>query len=489
MPTNKRLIQFMVAIGLAFSLAACYRTAPERQAEVASVDAVAGKKLTAKMVEEAYVWGLPIVSMYRYMETMGTAVNAINQLHHNRNLTPPGMLVGNPNRDTLYSYGWFDLADGPIVVSLPDFDDRYFVWQLTDMYAHNFHNVGSHLREGPTEKYRSGYTFALVGPDWAGELPEGLDGVRAPVRMIHSLVRIAVQNLAEDIAAANRLQDKIATMPLADWVAGKRQTVQKLPTSPAPLYREVLAFGRGVTGADQRNPDFFSVLADAISINRPYAPWDIAMAEGTLAALGVSPGQSFDFNAFDSDTQGLILDAQKLAYDQVKDLGNGGYGPEINGWQYGPPNHGNWGDDFIRRAFATHTGGMWPTNNNSTYAKIFKDSDGKRLTGEQRYRFHFAAGELPPVTAFWSFTVYDPGTADLYPNAEGRYVVGSNHPETVFGEDGSLDILFSHQRPDNVEAVNWLPIPEGEFTLSARFYAPMADVLSLEYKLSPLKRI
>ena len=74
---------------------------------------------------------------------------------HNRVPIDPGQFTGGPNRDGLYSLGWFYLDDEPIVVSLPDFGDRYFVWQMTDMYSHNFHNVGSDLREGPVEQYQS----------------------------------------------------------------------------------------------------------------------------------------------------------------------------------------------------------------------------------------------------------------------------------------------------------------------------------------------
>jgi hypothetical protein len=125
------------------------------------------------MVEEAYIWGLPIVAMYRYTVAMGSNVDGISQLYHSRRLFEPGVLPGGANRDTLYSFGWFDLSDEPYIVSLPDFGDRYFVWQLTDMYGVNFANVGSHLLEGPVEKYRHGYTFMLVAPEWQGQVPEG----------------------------------------------------------------------------------------------------------------------------------------------------------------------------------------------------------------------------------------------------------------------------------------------------------------------------
>ena len=109
-------------------------------------------EITKEQVAEAYVWGLGIVAMYRYYGIMVEKFGAINQLHHSREPIEPGHFTGGPNRDGLYSFGWFHLDDEPIVVSLPAFGESYFVWKMTDMYAHNFHNVGSHLREGLVEQ-------------------------------------------------------------------------------------------------------------------------------------------------------------------------------------------------------------------------------------------------------------------------------------------------------------------------------------------------
>ena len=51
------------------------------------------------------------------------------------------------------------------------------------------------------------------------------------------------------------------------------------------------------------------------------------------------------------------------------------------------------------------------------------DSQGQPLHGSQRYRLHFAAGELPPVKAFWSVTAY--GADDfLIANPLNRYALG-----------------------------------------------------------------
>jgi hypothetical protein len=439
--------------------------------------------LTREVVEEAYTWGLGIVAMYRYTEKMGTRVDGINQVFHNRGLFEPGQLPGGANRDTLYSFGWFDLADGPYVVSLPDFGGRYFVWQMTDVYARNFHNVGNGLLEGPAERYGSGYSFVVAGPGWDGVAPEGMDVVKSPARLVNVLFRIQVLTDPADIAVGNRLQDAVVTVPLSEWEAGAVESKRSLPNNPAPTYRDVVVFGQGTTGKDQRNPDYFTALAEVIAADPPYTEWDQAMVDGPLAAMGVKPGEAFDLSTMDETTREMILDAQQAAYDKVMAMRRGGYGPIVNGWQFGPPAHGNWQDDFARRAFSVTMGGMWPVPNNSTYAFAFTDINGEDMTGadDARYRVHIDGDNLPPATVFWSLTVYEAGTFDLYPNDAELYMVGSNNPATKRTLDGSIDVEFSATPPDNPE-VNWIPVPEDLFWVGIRFYAPTPEVLAVEYE-------
>jgi hypothetical protein len=445
-------------------------------------------EITKELVTEAYEWGLGIVAMYRYYGIMGEKLGGINQLVHNRVPIEPGHFSGGPNRDGLYSLGWFHLEEEPIVVSLPDFGDRYFVWQMTDIYAHNFYNIGSYLRNGPVDQYKAGYTFAMVGPNWEGEVPEGLHVLRCPVDLVNVLFRIAVVGEA-DFAAGQKLQDKTLTLPLSDWLEGERSVIQRMPGKPIPSYREVLAFKPGVTGADQRYPKFFSVLADALAASEAYAPWDQEFIKNKLSKIGVAPGKAFDFEALSKSEQQTILDGQESAFDNIIAKGESAFGTNINGWFLNPPNHGNWQDDFIFRSYATYSGGMYPTNNNSTYATTVFDREGARINGMHTYLLRFEGNNLPPVTSFWSVTAYDAGTRDLYPNEAKLYNYGTNIPETRYGKDGSVEIILSHSVPENVAEVNWLPIPASETWMVLRFYAPKQEVINLEYNIPGIAKI
>ena len=98
------------------------------------------------------------------------------------------------------------------------------------------------------------------------------------------------------------------------------------------------------------------------------------------------------------------------------------------------------------------------------------------LDGHRSYRLHFAPGQEPPTSAFWSVTAYD-GDGYLYPNAAGRHSVSDSRPDLIRRGDGSIDIVFSHRKPTD-PGVNWLPVPAGPFSAYLRMYAPKKAALN-----------
>ena len=73
----------------------------------------------------------------------------------------------------------------------------------------------------------------------------------------------------------------------------------------------------------------------------------------------------------------------------------------------------------------------------------------------------------------------------------GRYSIGDRTPDLAFGEDGSLEIVLSHDQPAPAAgggtATNWLPIPEGPFVLMMRLYLPGESVIDGTYELPPVE--
>jgi hypothetical protein len=66
----------------------------------------------------------------------------------------------------------------------------------------------------------------------------------------------------------------------------------------------------------------------------------------------------------------------------------------------------------------------------------------------------------------------------LVDNPIDRYKVGSETPRLKTNTDGSISIPIQHAEPTGPEKVNWLPAPEGNFSLVLRFYQPARSFLT-----------
>jgi len=108
------------------------------------------------------------------------------------------------------------------------------------------------------------------------------------------------------------------------------------------------------------------------------------------------------------------------------------------------------------------------------------------LSGADKYKLKFAAGNLPPVDAFWSLTIYD-SNFFLVENPINRYAIGDRTAGLQYGADGSLEILIQHDAPAQVTS-NWLPAPAGPFRLTLRTYQPRPALFNGDYRLPPLEK-
>ena len=112
-------------------------------------DELAGE-LAAALGVQAYIWGFPLVEMVRTCARM-TAVDAaqssgrapINQFGHSDHpWTHLDRDIVTPANDLLYSTAWLNLAQGPVLLSIPRLTGRYFVMAILDAYSNNFCNLG-----------------------------------------------------------------------------------------------------------------------------------------------------------------------------------------------------------------------------------------------------------------------------------------------------------------------------------------------------------
>ncbi len=149
---------------------------------------------------------------------------------------------------------------------------------------------------------------------------------------------------------------------------------------------------------------------------------------------------------------------------------------------------GNFGDNYLlRAAIAVHSlGNAVPEE--AMFFHGFFDHSGEKLHGENSYRIHFNAGELPPVNAFWSVTLYDT-EGFLVENELDRYALSDRNPNLTFNEDGSLDLFVQNREPAENQKTNWIPAPNDEFTLTLRTYLPQKELLNLQWKIPYIERV
>ncbi len=74
-------------------------------------------------------------------------------------------------------------------------------------------------------------------------------------------------------------------------------------------------------------------------------------------------------------------------------------------------------------------------------------------------------------------------------NPIDRYAIGDRTAGIRYGEDGSLTIRLSHERPDGEMAANWLPAPKGPFYTVIRAYNAGPEVFNGAWSPSPIRRL
>jgi hypothetical protein len=130
--------------------------------------------------------------------------------------------------------------------------------------------------------------------------------------------------------------------------------------------------------------------------------------------------------------------------------------------------------DFLLRAAGAKAGIYGNTAVEAVYPLTKHDATGDLLDGSKHnYTITFPAGQLPPVNAFWSVTMYDGRTQLLIKNPINRYLINSPMmPAMKKNADGSVTLYLQKDSPGKAKEANWLPAPDGPIYLVMRLYWP-----------------
>jgi hypothetical protein len=194
-----------------------------------------------------------------------------------------------------------------------------------------------------------------------------------------------------------------------------------------------------------------------------------------LAALGIVPGQPFSLSSQPAAVVQALNDAMKLGPARIQAKAQK-LGSLVNGWHVPAQDIGAYGTDYDTRAAVAMFGLGANLPQDAIYPSAQVDAAGNPLSGANAYVIHFAAGQTPPVNAFWSITMYD-DQGFFVANPMNRYALHNWDPLT-YNADGSLDIYLQTQSPGPDKEANWLPAPQGSYNLTMRLYWPQAQVLN-----------
>jgi hypothetical protein len=373
---------------------------------------------------QAYIYAGPLLYLTQLRYKWTTDANSfpytpLNRLYPFRNIADAAYKDGgSPNNDTLYSWGFLDLSKEPVVLVHPDMGQRYFTFEMADMYSNNFGYVGK-LTTGS----KAG-AFLIAGPGWNGQKPNDVVKViQSPTPYALVFGRTYVEG-PDDVAAVNKLQDQYRIVPLSLW---------DKPGSTLPEDRDVWApFDRKADPlADWKTID------RAMAENPPVAK-DKQLLE-MFATVGIGPGLAGDLDKLDPASKRGLARASAAGWAMIEGmLATGVSNKIINGWLLPPPTLGRQGavdDDFRGRAVCSIGGIICNDAAEAVYIVAFTDVDGKPLDGGNRYTLRFERGGLPPAKEFWSLTMYDPAH-NLVNNPINRYAIRDRTPGIKHESDG-----------------------------------------------------
>jgi len=424
------------------------------------------------VARDAFFWAWPIVNVYNRRVAFGglthpMLLGGVLPVGPNNSLTmmtdyidPAERAVACPDQDVVHGNAIVALDRSPVVLQVPDFGDRFWVFQVVDSRTDSIAELGSMYATKP------GF-YLLVGPNWVGAVPPGIRRVFvSQTRTAVVIPRVFRDDTALDLKAVQPLINQLGLYPVAQF-DGRMKTTD---------WRQVPVVPAAAGGADAQSrwvaPETFladlpAALADARPLPGESARYAQVLAVAAAAARDARLRQVFEQ---------AVAAADRELVEPLFEFRN--HGRRLPHHWSTIANGACFGTDYFTRTAVAKSNIFVNRPNETQYFHQDFDRDGARLRGSGRYTVTFAPGAMPPVKGFWSMSLYN-GRHLFEVNALGRYAVGSKS-RMRFAPDGSLTIHVQPHSPGAEHESNWLPAPAGdasEFSLSIRAYWPETAVI------------
>ena len=460
-----------------FAYSSCNEKAPELTPSEAK-----------QIAKEAYIYGFPLVlnykTMYSYTINKKSAEykGDFNQLGcEARVYTPEDKAVITPNSDTPYCMGWIDLRAEPVVFTVPEIEkDRFYEVQLIDIYTHNFAYLSTVAKGNVPGKY------LITGPSWNGEVPDGItEVIPCETQFLLAIARTQLFN-PDDIDNVKKIQDGYNIEPLNTFSG------MNAPTNEAAI--DFPEWKDGTEFSAEAFPYFDFMLT---LVKTPKEEQDLMKR---FAKIGLGTDEKFDINKFSPEIQKALEEGAQEGLAAIKEFGaKESKDPLASGKIFGTREFlnrsakDNYSLDnlFILRATGALMGIYGNSGAEAIYPTYMVDAEGTPFdASKNNFTMTFKKGEFPPVSAFWSLTMYDGKTSLLINNPLNRYLLNSPMMDSfVMGEDGSLTIYVQKDSPGKDLESNWLPAPNGPFYATMRLYGPKTEALEGKWTAPALVKV
>lgn len=446
---------------------------------------VAGTRITetyARLVaRDVYFWAWPLMNIYNkrlaYAQapTPGLMGGILPIAPPNRlamlsdYIEPEERFVACPNQDVVYGGGALALDESPAVMQVPDFGDRFWVYQVVDLRTDSFADLGAMYGTKP------GF-YLLTGRDWDGETPRGIEGVfRSKTNTGFVAPRVFQDDTPEDKRAVQSVLSGIDMYPLSMF-DGKMKIKDwtKLPKFPQAA--------EGAAETKWVFPEKFLDQLPLVFQDAPPLPGEEARYKQVLAVIeAAKQDPALKKAMIDEATK-----TEKELIDPLLEFRNACI-PIAHNWMT-QTNGAAFGTDYFTRTAIGKSNILVNKPNETKYFYQDLDEKGVRLNGGNGYAVTFAKGQVPPVKGFWSLTLYN-RYHFFEPNIIKRYSVGTKNKDLVVSGDGSLTIYVQPDAPiDPAQRANWLPSPKGaDFSLFMRAYWPEEAVTSGKWMPPPVQ--
>jgi hypothetical protein len=147
-------------------------------------------------------------------------------------------------------------------------------------------------------------------------------------------------------------------------------------------------------------------------------------------------------------------------------------------------------NNYLYRMGAAVLGIYGNSKEEAMYPMYTADATGQKMDGSHRYILRLPPGQLPPVNAFWSLTMYEMPSSLLVANPINRYLLNSPMLSNFKKDpDGGITLHIQNESPGKDKEANWLPAPKGPFVMAMRLYWPKEEALSGKWMAPPLERV